>query len=571
VASLPRPEPTRVALYARVSSEEQAEDETIEVQRDFLHRYAELHGKEVAAEYLDDGVSGTIPLEKRPQGGRMLEHAGEGRFGAVLFMRVSRLGRRLGVVLDAYEVLDAAGVVLKSGTEPIDTASAVGRFVFQMLGAFAELDRETIIDNTSRGRARGAQNGRWYGIVPFGYCVRDGKLAANQGEILPGLLERELAGDVLGRIANGSSTVREALRLNSLGVPSTTRHARHDGTERIAVNDIGWTPGRIKVMVRNPVYKGVRVFKGKHGEITREVPALVSPEVWQRANDQLRENRIGARRNARTEYLLRRLIRCGTCGVAYTGAHVTRKGKEQRYYRCTYSRTANRPLPEQRCRGKILTADTIEKAVWEDCERFLRDPGQALEDARAQLAERHGGATDIAAERREWLANLSGKDRERSTILTLLRKGTIRLEEAEQQLDAISGEQAAIQAELDRLANRQAIHEAGEQQIRAAETLLADLRAKLDEGLDDPTRQAVVQALVRQIVVTTGPGTGRARRASIKIDYAFAEQTAIDITSRLLKKLPRPSQSLSRLWWAEAAAPRYGGQLLRPRSFSAPC
>ncbi len=161
--SLPQPEAQCIALYARVSSEDQAEAETIEVQRDFLHRYCELHGLEIVGEYLDDGVKGTIPLEKRAQGVRLLQHAQEGRFGAVLFMRVSRLGRRLAVVLDAYEALDAAGVALKSGTEPIDTATPVGRFVFQMLGAFAELDRETILDNTTRGRARGARNGRWYG------------------------------------------------------------------------------------------------------------------------------------------------------------------------------------------------------------------------------------------------------------------------------------------------------------------------------------------------------------------------------------------------------------------------
>jgi hypothetical protein len=81
---------------------------------------------------------------------------------------------------------------------------------------------------------------------------------------------------------------------------------------------------------------------------------------------------------------------------------------------------------------------------------------------------------------------------------------------------------AAIQAEIDRLADRQALYEANEQQIRTAEALLADLRARLDAGLDEETRQTVVRALVRKIVIRT-EGEGRDRTAKAVVDYAFAE------------------------------------------------
>ena len=141
MASLAHSTPQRVALYLRVSSDEQRENETIEVQRDFLRRYCELHGLEAVGEYPDDGVTGTIPLAKRPHGARLLQDANAGKFGGVLFYRVSRLGRRLAVALEAYEQLDATGVIVKSATEPIDTSTPIGRFIFQMLSSFAELDR----------------------------------------------------------------------------------------------------------------------------------------------------------------------------------------------------------------------------------------------------------------------------------------------------------------------------------------------------------------------------------------------------------------------------------------------
>ena len=69
--------PDRVALYLRVSSEEQREKATIKVQREFLDGYCQLHGLEVAGRYHDDGVSGTIPLHERPEGRRLLEDAKE--------------------------------------------------------------------------------------------------------------------------------------------------------------------------------------------------------------------------------------------------------------------------------------------------------------------------------------------------------------------------------------------------------------------------------------------------------------------------------------------------------------
>src|SRR4051812_42511341 len=98
----------RVALYIRVSSEEQRDAGTIETQREFLEHHCKLHDLEVAQTYSDDGVSGTIPLHKRPSGRQLLEDAREGKFGTVLVYRLDRLGRALLVVVDAHDRLHAS-------------------------------------------------------------------------------------------------------------------------------------------------------------------------------------------------------------------------------------------------------------------------------------------------------------------------------------------------------------------------------------------------------------------------------------------------------------------------------
>src|SRR5918997_2611462 len=108
-------EPERVALYLRVSSDEQREKATIKNQGEFLDSYCRLHGLEVAGRYEDDGISGALPLHERPEGRRLLEDAREGKFGVVLVYRLDRFGRSLLVIVDAHDRLEEAGVAMRSG------------------------------------------------------------------------------------------------------------------------------------------------------------------------------------------------------------------------------------------------------------------------------------------------------------------------------------------------------------------------------------------------------------------------------------------------------------------------
>src|SRR4051812_11104393 len=115
MSTLPSSLPARVACYARVSTEDQAERQTITAQTEFLRRYCDLHDLPVAGVYVDDGVSGATALEDRPEGRRLLQDAEDGAFTAVLVYRLDRLGRSLTSLLAAHERLDRAGVAIRSG------------------------------------------------------------------------------------------------------------------------------------------------------------------------------------------------------------------------------------------------------------------------------------------------------------------------------------------------------------------------------------------------------------------------------------------------------------------------
>jgi site-specific DNA recombinase len=216
----------RVALYLRVSSEEQRERETIEIQREFLEQYCRLYELEVADIYKDDGVSGTIPLHERPEGRRLLEDAKAGKFDTVLVYKLDRLGRSLLVIVDAHDRLETSGVSLRSATEPIDTSNPSGRLIFQMLASFAEYERGTIRERTQAGLHRALRNGMFSGRLPYGY-----KLSFNGHnlEIVEG--EARIVREIISNIAAGATLYSESKRLNEEGIPSPGYRYR-DGERR---------------------------------------------------------------------------------------------------------------------------------------------------------------------------------------------------------------------------------------------------------------------------------------------------------------------------------------------------
>jgi site-specific DNA recombinase len=115
-----------VAVYARVSTDEQRERNSIDTQYDFARRFCEFHTLSVFRIYADDGVKGVVPLERRPEGGQILADAKLGKFDQLLVYKLDRLGRDVLLVLKAVEDFKKAGVRVRSMTEEFDSATPTG-------------------------------------------------------------------------------------------------------------------------------------------------------------------------------------------------------------------------------------------------------------------------------------------------------------------------------------------------------------------------------------------------------------------------------------------------------------
>src|SRR3954467_4408800 len=99
-----------VAVYVRVSTEERRERQSIATQREFAEKYCDLHRLEVFQIYADNGVSGTVPIERRPEGRKVLADARAGRFDRLLIYKLDRLGRETRMILNAVDGLEQIGV-----------------------------------------------------------------------------------------------------------------------------------------------------------------------------------------------------------------------------------------------------------------------------------------------------------------------------------------------------------------------------------------------------------------------------------------------------------------------------
>ncbi len=151
---------TRVALYARVSTKNNGQDP--ETQLMALREYAQARKFEIFSEFVDIGISGS--KEKRPALDRLMDDARKRRFDAVLVARFDRFARSTRHLVLALEEFNALGVDFISLSESIDTSTPMGKMVFVVISAVAELERslirERVIMGLQRAKAQGKKIGR---------------------------------------------------------------------------------------------------------------------------------------------------------------------------------------------------------------------------------------------------------------------------------------------------------------------------------------------------------------------------------------------------------------------------
>ena len=503
----------RVATYERVSSEDKRELETIKTQTDEIaQQLVTQPGVELVSRYVDDGVSGAIPLADRPDGGRLLHDASAGLFEELWVYKFDRLGRNTPDQTAIGRWFRDRGIRLISRLE-----GEPDLLMWDVLAAISDNERRVFLRRSADGMNRAAREGRYCGgIRALGFRVegqkQNARLVPDESLMWADLSAAGVVRRIYERIAlEGWSCRRVAAELNTLGVPTAYsregRGVRGMGTQNI------WGAGHIRNMVTNPIYKGQlsygrRTRKRDREVISAPIEGLVSPALWDEAQAALARNRRCAK-NTHRVYLLKGVLKCATCGLTYVGSW----SKDHGWYRCGGQLVERGPIPGK-CLGVSVRTDRVEPVIWADIEAWLRNPGDVL-DQLDGAGEREVQGAIAEAEVVTLTRRLETLDSERRTALDLRIRGLIPDAELEEQLDRIKRERATLQARL--AAAGAPVSEVVPQEVR---DLLSEVRARLDGGLDEAQRQEIVRLLVGIVIQTTVDDDGK-KAAKALVTYRF--------------------------------------------------
>ena len=182
------PKPSRAALYARVSTSGKGQD--VEVQLAELRQVAEQRGWVVVGVYADEGISGS--KGRRPALDRLMDDARRGKLDIVAVVRFDRFARSTRHLLTALEDFRTMGVDFVSLREQVDTSTPMGKAMFTIIAAVAELEKDIIRERVVAGIAKAKADG-----VHCGRPKTEIDLRAPQALLAQGLPLREVA-DMLG-------------------------------------------------------------------------------------------------------------------------------------------------------------------------------------------------------------------------------------------------------------------------------------------------------------------------------------------------------------------------------------
>jgi site-specific DNA recombinase len=182
----------RAVGYARLSKEGDREHHSIEAQVQAIRTYCQVRQWDLVEVYVDDGVSGAVRPDERPEMKRMIEDVLNDGISYIVVKKLDRLGRKAGELLTLLAALEEKGVALVSIDDNIDTSTASGRLLRGMLAVIAEFERDLIRERTKVGLAIARQKGKYLGGVPKGMVrTPEGRLQdAGRAELIRKLRAR---------------------------------------------------------------------------------------------------------------------------------------------------------------------------------------------------------------------------------------------------------------------------------------------------------------------------------------------------------------------------------------------
>lgn len=340
---------TNAALYIRVSTREQVENYSIEVQKERLEAYCKAKGWNIYNTYIDGGFSGSTL--NRPDLQRMIKDLKN--IDIVLVYKLDRLSRSQKNTLELIEEYFLKNNVdFVSITETLDTSTPFGKAMIGILSVFAQLERETIAERMRMGHIKRAENG--FGAMggdydPAGYSRKDGLLIVKRDE---------------------AQHIQRAFDLYEQ-YQSITKIQQGLKEEGYPV----WRFRRYRDILANRLYIGMVSFAGKlyKGQHT----PIITSEQFERVQGLLQRHR-GHNAHKAKKSLLSGLLRCNCCSesyVSYSTSKTTKNPKIYYYYICRARRFPSEY--NEKCNNKIWNRSNLESIILSELKNITTNKSKA--------------------------------------------------------------------------------------------------------------------------------------------------------------------------------------------------
>ncbi|MGB2886089.1 MAG: recombinase family protein [Candidatus Acidiferrales bacterium] len=456
----------RVAIYARVSSERQEKEHTIGSQLEALRNYAAQNGMEIVEEFTDEGYSGT--RLDRPALDRMRDLAERRGFEVLLTYCTDRLARKFvlqALILEEMERFGVKTIFLEGGAAD----DPLSKLMHQITGAVAEFERTKIVERNRRGklyRARCGEVVTWR--APFGYV----RIPRRDG-VAPHVEIDENKAVVVRRIFNLYAkqgwTVRQIakqLTLQETPAPGGGREWNFYTVDRILHNEayvgtLYYNRHNCAVIEGTHGHKRPscqRILRPKEEWIPISIAPIIDLETFHQAGNRVKDNQRFSPRNLQEDaYLLRRLVRCGHCGLSCRVSSNTANPNCSHYYVCPG--TKKHFLIEKRCSQRCIGADALDELVWEEVSTRLQDPDLVLEAYReCRIHRRNGEEAGLSEQGQKLATQIKLANTEMTRLLDAYQAGTIELPELQKRRRLVDAKLDTLHREkelLEKMAREQ--------------------------------------------------------------------------------------------------------------------
>ncbi|SCY52711.1 recombinase family protein [Lysinibacillus fusiformis] len=367
--SIPTTPIKRVAIYARVSTTEQAEEGySIDEQQRLLTEWCDKNGYILHEVYADRGISGKS-IKKRPALVKLLEDAENKKFDVVLVWKANRLARNILDLLKIVEVFDQNYISFRSYTENHETETSQGKLQFHMLAAIDEFERNTISENLKMGMLARAREGKWNGGIVLGYDLED---VSNQGD------KRKHTRLVINE--KEAKTVRRIFELYIAGNGYKAIANRVNKEGHLGKRGKPFSISTIKTILENPVYVGMirydvrRNWTDKRRGDINPTPILqqgvhepiLSQQDWEKAQLILKQRSNKPNRVHGGTFPFTGVMKCPKCGSGMVVMRTVNKLKDGtrktlEYYACGAWKNQGTSV----CPSNAIRADKAETYIFE--------------------------------------------------------------------------------------------------------------------------------------------------------------------------------------------------------------